>query len=268
MSEQAKIVTGLGKAELHRILVRGYDLTEELLGKATFSQMTYLMLTGRMPTAGQARMIDALLTVLVEHGMVASVIAARLTYHTAPEAIQGAVAAAILGAGSVHLGSSEWSAQMLQEALPQGTREADLDAIAATVVKRYEEKKQRIPGIGHRTHAEGDPRADRLFQIARETQVYGRYCDLLQRIARAAETRRGRRLPVNVTGAIAAIASDMGLPWLLSKAFALIGRTLGAMAHIGEEMRNPMARNIDAAIKSALVYEVDDKTPGSGKERT
>ena len=268
MSEQAKIVTGLGKAELHRILVRGYDLTEELLGKVTFSQMTYLMLTGRMPTAGQARMIDALLTVLVEHGMVASVIAARLTYHTAPEAIQGAVAAAILGAGSVHLGSSEWSAQMLQEALPQGTREADLDAIAATVVKRYEEKKQRIPGIGHRTHAEGDPRADRLFQIARETQVYGRYCDLLQRIARAAEARRGRRLPVNVTGAIAAIASDMGLPWLLSKAFALIGRTLGAMAHIGEEMRNPMARNIDAAIKSALVYEVDDKTPGSGKERT
>src|SRR5207249_4937652 len=97
------IVTGLGKAELHRILVRGYDLTEEIVGKITFSQMTFLMLTGRMPTAGQTRMIDALLTILVEHGMVASVIAARLTYHTAPEAIQGAVAAAILGAGSVHL---------------------------------------------------------------------------------------------------------------------------------------------------------------------
>jgi citrate synthase len=257
MSEQPRIVTGLGKAELHRILVRGYDLTEELVGKITFSQMTFLMLTGNMPTAGQARMTDALLTILVEHGMVASVVAARLTYHTAPEAIQGAVAAAILGAGSVHLGSSEWSAQMLQEALPPGTDGADLDATAAAVVKRYEEKKQRIPGIGHRTHAEGDPRADRLFQIARETQVYGRYCDLLQRIAHAAESRRGHRLPVNVTGAIAAIASDMGLPWAMSKAFALIGRTLGALAHIGEEMRYPMARNIDAAIKSSLDYETD-----------
>jgi citrate synthase len=148
---------------------------------------------------------------------------------------------------------------MLQEALPQATDSADLNAIATSVVNRYEEKKQRIPGIGHRTHAEGDPRADRLFQIARETQVYGRYCDLLQRVSAAAEARRGRRLPVNVTGAIAAIASDLGLPWPMSKAFAIIGRTLGAIAHIGEEMRNPMARNIDAAIKSALVYEMDEK---------
>ena len=259
MSEQPKIVTGLGKAELHRILVRGRDLTEELVGKITFSQMAYLMLAGRMPTEGQTRMVDALLTILVEHGMVSSVIAARLTYHTAPEAIQAAVATAILGAGSVHLGSSEWCARMLQEALPPGIHTADLDAVAATVAAQYEERKQRIPGIGHRTHAEGDPRADRLFQIARETEVYGRYSDLLQKIAGAAEARRGRRLPVNVTGAIAAVASDLGLPWAMSKAFAIIGRTLGAMAHIGEEIRNPMAQQIDAAIKSALVYELDEK---------
>ncbi|HEX9444223.1 MAG TPA: citryl-CoA lyase [Candidatus Binatia bacterium] len=259
MGEPPKIVTGLGKAELHRILVRGRDLTEELVGNITFGQMTYLMLAGRMPTAGQTRMVDALLTILVEHGMVSSVIAARLTYHTAPEAIQAAVATAILGAGSVHLGSSEWCARMLQEALPPGIHTADLDAVAATVAGQYEERKQRIPGIGHRTHAEGDPRADRLFQIARETEVYGRYSDLLQKIAAAAEARRGRRLPVNVTGAIAAVASDLGLPWAMSKAFAIIGRTLGAMAHIGEEMRNPMAGQIDAAIKSALVYELDEK---------
>jgi citrate synthase len=259
VNDQTKIVTSLGKAELHRILVRGYDLTEELVGKITFSQMTFLMLTGRLPTPGETRMTDALLTVLVEHGMVGSVVAARLTYHTAPEAIQGAVAAAILGAGSVHLGSSEWCAKMLQQALPPEKREADLEAIAASVVTRYTEKKRRIPGIGHRTHAEGDPRADRLFRIARETEVYGRYCDLLQRISRETEARHGRRLPVNVTGAIASTASDMGLPWQMSKAFALIGRTLGAVAHIGEEIHNPMARNIDAAIKSALVYEAKGK---------
>lgn len=259
MSEQAKIVTGLGKAELHRILVRGYDLTEELLGKITFSQMTCLMLLGRLPTPGETRMTDALLTILVEHGLVSSAVVARLTYHTAPEAIQGAVAAAILGAGSVHLGSSEWSAKMLVEALPRESKEADLDAVAASVVSRYAERKQRLPGIGHRTHAEGDPRADKLFEIARETGVYGRYCDLLQRIASAAEKRHGRRLPVNVTGAIAATALDMGVPWQITKAFAMIGRTLGAIAHVSEEMRNPMARNIDAAIKAALVYELDGK---------
>lgn len=259
MSVQPKIVTGLAKTELHRIIVRGYDLNEELLGKISFGQMAFLMLVGRLPTAAEGRMTDALLNVLVEHGMTASPVAARIVYAMAPESVQGAVAAAILGAGSVHLGSSEWSAKMLQEALPKDARDANLDSVASSVVERYIATKTNVPGIGHRTHAEGDPRADRLFQIARETQCYGRYCDLLERIARTAEARRGRRLPVNVTGAIAAIASDMGFPWQMTKAFALIGRTLGAMAHIGEEIRNPMARNIDAAIKAALVYEPDAK---------
>ena len=255
MGEQPKIVTGIGKAELHRILVRGHDLTGELIGKITFADMTFLMLGGRLPKPNEARMIDALLTILVEHGMVSNVVAARLIYHSAPEAIQGAVASALLAAGSVHLGSSEWSAKMLQEALPPEHKEAELDAVAAAVVERYAKAGERIPGIGHRTHAEGDPRADRLFEVARETEVYGRYGDLIQRISRSAAEHSGRRLPVNVTGAIAAISLDLGLPWQMSKAFALIGRTLGVIAHIGEEIRNPMATKIDAVIKSALVYE-------------
>ncbi|MBI2360512.1 MAG: citryl-CoA lyase [Deltaproteobacteria bacterium] len=259
MADLPKIVTGLGKAELHRILVRGHDLTEELLGKITFSQMTGLMLIGRFPTEKEARMIDALLVILVEHGMVSHVVAARLVYHNAPEAIQAAVAAALCGAGSVHLGSSEWSAKMLVEELPRDSQETDLDKVGASIVEKYAAIKTRIAGIGHRTHAEGDPRADKLFQIARETGVYGRYCDLIQRVARAAEKRHNRRFPVNVTGAIGAIALDMGLPWQITKAFALIGRTLGAMAHIAEEIRNPMAPAIDAAIKANLVYELDGK---------
>jgi citrate synthase len=259
MSDETKIVTGLGKPELHRVLIRGHDLTKDLVGKITFSDMTYLMLVGRFPTDGERRMTDALLTILVEHGMVSSVVAARLTYQTAPEAMQGAVAAALLGAGSVHLGSSEWSAKMLVDALPGGDSPADLDAIAASVAEQYAKKKEKLPGIGHRTHPQGDPRAERLFEIARETKVHGSYCDLIQRICKAAEARHGRRLPVNVTGAIAAIALDMGLPWQLTKAFALIGRTLGAIAHIGEEIRNPMVDNINSAIKAQLVYDFHSK---------
>ena len=101
----------------------GYDLTEEAwVGKITFTQMTYLMLVGRFPSDDEGADDRRLLTILVEHGMVASVVAARITYHTAPEgAIQGAVAAALLGAGSVHLGSSEWCAKMLQEGRRRGT---------------------------------------------------------------------------------------------------------------------------------------------------
>ena len=255
MADQARIVTGIGQAELHRILVRGYDLNKELVGKITFTEMTSLILRGRLPTPNEAKMLDALLVILVEHGMVSHVIAARLVYHCAPEAIQAAVAAALCGAGSVHLGSSEWSAKMLTEALPPDKKDFDMDAIAASILDDYSARKQRLPGIGHRTHAEGDPRADTLFGIAKETGVYGKYCELIQKLSKMAGERRKRLIPVNVTGAIAAIALDMGFPWQITKAFALIGRTLGVIGHIAEEIRNPMATQIDAAINQAIVYE-------------
>ncbi|HXV83950.1 MAG TPA: citryl-CoA lyase [Candidatus Binatia bacterium] len=259
MDNEKKIVTGLGKPETHRVLIRGYDLTKDLVGKITFADMTYLMLVGRFPNDGERRMTDALLTILVEHGMVSSVVSARLCYSTAPEAMQAAVASSILGAGSVHLGSSEWSAKMLVDALPTSNSPSDLDAAAAAVVEQHVKEKKRIAGIGHRTHPEGDPRAVRLFEIAGETGVYGRHCDFLQRICKAAEAKYGRPLPANVTGAIGAIALDLGLPWQITKAFALIGRTLGAVAHIAEEIHNPMAANINAAIKAQMVYDFDNK---------
>ena len=256
MAEQAKIVTGIGKAELHRILVRGYDLNKDLVGKITFTDMTSLILRGRLPTPNEARMLDSLLVILVEHGMVSHVIAARLIYHCAPEAMQAAVAAALCGAGSVHLGSSEWSAKMLVEALPGRCDESRLCRPSRLrFIDDYTKRKQRMPGIGHRTHAEGDPRADTLFGIAKETGVYGKYCDLLQALSKVATERRKRLIPVNVTGAIGAIALDMGYPWQITKAFALIGRTLGAIGHIAEEIQSPMAPQIDAAVKQALVYE-------------
>jgi citrate synthase len=255
VEEISPIVTSLGKADLDRITVRGLDLCRDIVGKLTFAEMTFLMLMGRLPSEQQTRMTDALLTVLVEHGMVSGVVATRLIHHTAPEAIQGAVAVSLLGAGSVHLGSSEYSARMLLEALPPGADQVDLKLVADEIVSQHAREKKRIAGIGHHTHAGGDPRTDRLMEIARETGVYGRYCDLIQQVSRAAGARAGRPLPVNVTGAIAAIALDLGLPWQMSKAFALIGRTLGALAHVAEEIRNPMAANIDAAIKAALVYE-------------
>ena len=128
-------------------------------------------------------------------------------------------------------------------------------AIASQIFEDFSKRKQRMPGIGHRTHAEGDPRAETLFNIARETKVYGKYSDLIQKLSKVASERRKRLIPVNVTGAIAAIALDMGYSWQITKAFALIGRTLGVMGHIAEEIRNPMATQIDAAIKQAIVYE-------------
>jgi citrate synthase len=248
--ERLPIRTKLAKVEYDRILIRGRDLCDDLLGNITFADMTAYMLIGRMPSSpNERRMIDALLVVLVEHGMVASAINARLVYHTAPESIQAAVGASLLGAGSVHLGSSDICARMLQEGLAE---ESNPQAAAEATVGRFAAARQRIPGIGHRTHGGGDPRAARLLAIASETEVYGKYCQLLELVVAAAERQMQRRLPINVTGAIACIALDLGLPWQITKAFALIGRTLGTMAHIREEIEMPSAAAIDAAIKAAL----------------
>jgi citrate synthase len=150
-------VTTIGRADPDKVTLRGYSLTEDLLGKVTFGEMTYLMMMGRLPTPGQAKMVEALLCVLAEQGVTAASISARLTYANAPEALQGAVAAAILGAGSVHLGSATNCARMLQEALADQPADADLQAIAERVVDTYRAQKQIIPGLGHGTHRGGDP---------------------------------------------------------------------------------------------------------------
>ena len=255
MADTPRLVSSLGRAELDRIFVRNYDLNKDLLGKITFAQMVYLMIVGRMPTAEEGRMVDTMLIVLVDHGMTTGAAAARMTFHSAPEAIQGAVAAAILGAGSVHLGSSEHCAKMLNDALPKESKETDLDSIALNTVEKRLANNQLIPGIGHGIHTQGDPRAERLFEVAQETKVYGRYCELLRKVGKIADQKVGKHLPVNVTGAIAAISLDMGIHWQMSKSFAILGRALGGLAHVGEEIRRPIARGLSNLIRDNLQYE-------------
>ena len=211
------------------------------------------MLRGRLPTPNEAKMLDALLVILVEHGMVSQVVAARLVYHCAPEAIQAAVAAALCGAGSVHRGSSEWSAKMLTEALPPESKDPDLARVANAIFENYSAKNNACRGLAIALMPKATP-APRLSSGSPKI-IYGKYCELLQKLSTVVTDRRKRLIPVNVIGAIAAIALDMGFPWRITKAFALIGCTVGVMGHIAEEIRNPMATQIDAAIKQAIVYE-------------
>jgi citrate synthase len=134
-----------------------------------------------------------------------------------------------------------------------------LDDLAAGIVADHAARNERIPGIGHRTHAGGDPRAIRLFEIAHETGSYGRYSALLERVSALASERNGRLLPVNVTGAIAAIASDMGFRWQITRSFALIGRVLGALAHIQEEMDEPISDEVIRLVQRSVDYEPDPR---------
>ncbi len=246
--------TRLGHAEADRVLVRGMDLTGDLLGSTTYTDMLSIILLGRRATPGEIRMLDALLVVLVEHGLVKPAIQARFVYSNAPESLQAAVAASIMGAGSHHLGSSEWCARILQEAVGPKAFPEDVEAAARSIVDDHRRRKARVPGIGHRTHAGGDPRAIKLFEIAKETDCYGSYCVLLERVSELA-SEGGRLLPTNVTGAIAAIASDMGFRWQITRAFALIGRVLGALGHIQEEMDDPISDELIALIQKSVDYQ-------------
>lgn len=243
------MISRMGASVPDRIWVQGRDLCAELLGKIGFAEMTWLELTGELPTRAQTTLLEAMLLTLVEHGATPMAIATRLTYMGAPEALQGAVAAGLLGMGTTFAGTAEGSARILQEALSgeaADTPDAELPALAEAIVKRLRETRQPIPGIGHNIHKPVDPRATRLFDLAQEHGLSGRYVRLMQHIAAAAERALNKpgQLPVNATGALGALSSEMGIPWKLCRGLAVIGRSIGIVGHIAEELRNPIAREI------------------------
>jgi citrate synthase len=226
------------------ITIRGMDLTGDLMGKVNLGDMAFLELTGRLPNAGESVVFNAMLVSLVEHGITPNTIAARLTYLGAPESLQGAVAAGLLGLGSVFVGTIEGAARILQETLLPGAQVEDLQSLAESIVAEYRRRRQPIPGLGHPIHKVADPRTTRLFTLAEEHEISGRYVQLMRLIAEEASRRTGRTLPLNVTGAIGAIASEMGIPWQICRGLGLMARSIGLVAHILEEMREPMASEI------------------------
>jgi citrate synthase len=234
----------MGWSSRDRVTVRGFDLTKDLLGKIDLGAMAWLEITGRLPDAREAEVFNALLVTLVEHGMTPQAISARLISTCAPEAMQAAVAAGLLGVGSVFAGGSEEIAQVLQAALADTAADADLATVASVVVEDYAARKAPIPGLGHPLHKPIDPRTPVLFAIAEKNGYRGRYVALLEAIGAAAEARLGRNLPINATGAIGAILSELGFPWRICRGVAIIGRAVGLVGHIAEEMRNPLGHEI------------------------
>lgn len=230
----------LGRSTADKIFVRGHDLTEQLLGKASLGDVAYLELMGRLPSPQESVMFNALTVTLVEHGLTPSAIAARLTYYGAPESLQGAVAAGLLGMGDRFGGSIEQAARMLQEA----PADADPRQAARDIVERLRADKRPVPGIGHPVHKAADPRTVRLFALAAENGFLGWFVRLMGAIAEEAAAVYGRPLPVNATGAIAAIASEMGMPWRMTRGIAVIARAVGLVAHVQEEMESPTAAEI------------------------
>jgi len=238
------IRTDIGWSDASSITLFGRDFPAEILGRLNLGDMGFLELTGRIPTASESVMFNAMVVTLVEHGITPSALVARLTYLGAPESLQGAVAAGLNGLGTVFVGSIEGSAKMLNEAMPEARKDADFKGIARAVATSFQERRAIVPGIGHPFHKPIDPRTPRLFQIAAETGFDGPYLTLISAIAEEAGQLSGRTLPVNATGAIGALCCEMGFDWKICRGLGVMARAVGLVGHILEETRNPMAAKI------------------------
>lgn len=236
------------------VLVRGRSLTRELIGHVTFTEMIYLQVLGRTPTPGQTAVLDACLVALLEHGLTPSAIAARMTYTSAPESIQGAVAAGLASVGSVFVGTVEGCARELARIAASAEPEAEAEAI----VRAYDARRAPLPGFGHPLHRPDDPRTPRILAIAEAHGVAGRHVTALRTLAATVDRVRGRHLTVNATGAVAAALADAGVPTEILRGFAVISRCAGLVGHIREEQERPAMRALWEAAERAVPYEENE----------
>lgn len=241
------IKTEIGYTTPEVITVRGKNLATELLGKVDFVDMMLLVIFNRTPSAAEKTMINHILVTACDHGLTPSAMSARLTYLGAPEAMQAAVAAGLLGAGSVFLGTTQNCAEMLAAGaagLSDEPDEAECDAAARAMLSASREKKQPVYGIGHPIHVNGDPRVPTLRRLAQELGFHGKHWRLMDAVHRVLLQDRNKNLPMNVVGAIGAIICDMDLDPMIARGLMLVGRAGGLLAHLYEEREQPIGQHI------------------------
>lgn len=245
--------TGICGSNAQTIIVRGHDLVGDLIGRISFTDHMWLLVAGTLPSEPQRRILDATLVAIAEHGLVPSVVAARMTFAAGPEALQGAVAAGLLGCGSVILGSAQAAGQFLSEVVA-ASDDRGTEAAARDTIGTYRAAKRAIPGYGHPLHKSGDPRATRLFALARELGSFGRHCEA----AHVAETLMPeltqRALAMNVSIAIPAVLLDAGYPLLALKGVPLLARTASLVAHLLEEQVAPIGFHMANAASATTRY--------------
>jgi citrate synthase len=237
------------------IVVRGRDLSGELIGRIGFTEHFWLLLTGALPTAAQRRVLDATLVAIAEHGLVPSVQVARMTLAAAPEALQGAVAAGILGCGSVVLGSSEAAGALLASIAARMSAGEALEPAARTIVLSYRAERRAIPGYGHPQHKGFDPRAQRLFEVAAEAGVLGLHVQIARQVEILLPDLLGKPLALNVSGAIPAVLLDAGYPLAALKGVPILARTAGLIAHLLEEQQRAIGFVMSHAAAAAIDYD-------------
>lgn len=255
IGRQAHRASAISTSNEATILVRGRDLCEELIGRISFTDHVWLLVTGELPSEGQRRVLDAALVAIAEHGLVPSVQASRLTLAAAPEALQGAVAAGLLGCGSVILGAAEDAGYLLQDVIQRSASGSSLQAAASEIVREYRAAQRAVPGYGHPLHKGYDPRARRLLEVAKDAGLRGKHAEAAEAIDAVLPEITGKPLAMNVSAAIPAILLDAGYPLLALKGAPLLARTASLIAHLLEERSRPIGFVLSHAGASAIDYD-------------
>lgn len=253
--------SAISTSNAETIVVRGRSLTQDLMGKVSFTELIWLLVAGAMPSVAQRTVLDSTLVAIAEHGLVPSVQVSRMTLAAAPEALQGAVAAGILGCGSVVLGSSEVAGRFFAEVAARAGTSQSLDEAITAVVAEYRAARRAIPGFGHPLHKGQDPRAQRLLEIARQAGLAGRHIEVALRVEQLLPQLVGRALALNVSGGIPAVLLDAGFPLPALKGVPLLARTAGLIGHLLEEQQRAIGFVMSHAAARAIDYD-GESPPG------
>jgi len=241
--------TALGTSDADSITLLGEDLAHDLMGKVGFGELAFWLVAGRRPTPGEVRVFEAVLVALADHGFTPTAIAARVTYLSAPDSLQGALAAGLLGGGSRFLGVTEDAGRFLAAALAAHdgtlpTDDAGWDALALAVVRDAKAAGRYVPGLGHPVHKVRDPRTPVLLAIAEAEGLRREHLRLYEAIGRVHPQVLGRTLPLNGAGVCGAALADLGLPVDMLRGFALLARAAGLLGQLAEERRRPVAMDL------------------------
>ncbi|MDX3733624.1 citryl-CoA lyase [Streptomyces caniscabiei] len=267
---QPQYPTGLDTSDATTIRLLGHDLAEELMGRVGFGELAFWFAARRRPSAGEVRLFEAVLVALADHGFTPTAIAARLTLLSAPESIQGAMAAGLLGGGSRFLGVTEDTGRFLAEVIAEAgdaaraATDAEWDALAGKALAERKAAKRLVPGLGHPVHKERDPRTAVIIRIAHEEGVYGPHLALFEAMGRMTPEVLGRELPLNGAGVCGAALADLRLPPELLRGFALLARAAGLLGHLAEELRRPIAADIYHSVDRHAQYIPEDPVGAAG----
>lgn len=239
------------------IVVRGKDLAAELIGQMSFTDYFHLLVTGQPPTAAATAVLNATLVAIAEHGLVPSVQASRMTLAAAPDALQGAVAAGILGCGSVILGASENCGIFLEEIRVRSGESTDYSQSAIEVISEYREAKRAIPGYGHPLHKQRDPRVTALFAVAGQAGADMTYVHIADAVEKVLPDVVGKPLMLNVSAAIPAVLLGVGFPMSALRGVPILARTAGLIGHLTEEFQKPIGFALSYQATRNYVYDGD-----------